>query len=122
MRYLICGGRNFSDRRLFRDTVNGLEVTPTVIIHGCATGADAMASEWATAKGIPELRYPADWKRYGRSAGPIRNQLMLVDGWPDIVIAFPGGIGTADMITRARADILVREVRIVAGDPPITVP
>ena len=45
---------------------------------------------------------PADWKQYGRGAGPIRNREMLQYSEPDIVVAFPGGAGTADMIRAAR--------------------
>lgn len=46
--------------------------------------------------------YPADWKRHGKSAGPIRNQLMLYETQPHIVVAFPGGRGTADMVRKAK--------------------
>lgn len=54
--------------------------------------------------------FPADWERNGRAAGPIRNRQML-DGKPDLVIAFPGGKGTADMVAEAkRRGIAVREV------------
>jgi acyl-CoA synthetase (NDP forming) len=55
--------------------------------------------------------FPANWKKHGKSAGPIRNQLMLDVGKPDLVIAFPGGSGTADMIRRARkAGVPVKEI------------
>jgi hypothetical protein len=47
--------------------------------------------------------YPADWTRHGKAAGPKRNQLMLDKEKPDLVIAFPGGKGTADMVARAKA-------------------
>lgn len=73
-----------------------------LVIHGAAPGADSLAKEWADLRGIAENGYPADWTRFGRKAGPIRNQRMLDQGKPDIVIAFPGGRGTADMVRRAR--------------------
>ncbi len=58
----------------------------------------------------PEV-YEADWHEHGRAAGPIRNARMIAEGRPDLVIAFPGGRGTADMVSRARkAGIEVREV------------
>ena len=51
--------------------------------------------------------FPADWIRHGRAAGPIRNEQMLREGCPDLVVAFhddPGlGRGTADMVRRALA-------------------
>jgi len=59
--------------------------------------------EWAATK--PEIkRYVchADWETHGRAAGPIRNEKMLT--WkPDLVVAFPGGVGTADLVRRAEA-------------------
>jgi hypothetical protein len=51
---------------------------------------------------VREAAFPADWKRHGKSAGPLRNQEML-DAAPDLVIAFPGGRGTADMVRRAKS-------------------
>jgi hypothetical protein len=51
---------------------------------------------------IVRFECKADWRKYGAAAGPIRNQRML-EGPPDIVVAFAGGKGTADMVQRARA-------------------
>lgn len=52
---------------------------------------------------IEERRYPAQWSLHGRSAGPRRNQRMLDEGRPDLVLAFPGARGTADLVRRAQA-------------------
>jgi hypothetical protein len=79
------------------------ELKITAIMQGGATGVDAFAREWAARK--PEVhRYVcrADWDRYGPAAGPIRNARMLEWG-PDLVVAFPGGTGTADMVSKAKA-------------------
>ena len=118
-RVLVCGGRNYADWRLVCKTLD--ELKPTVIIQGGATGADALADRWANMHGIERLRYPAAWRdlkavplvlRYNRfglghaynaAAGTIRNAKMLAEGKPDIVVAFPGGKGTADMVAKARA-------------------
>ena len=62
-----------------------------------------MAQEWAEARGVPCEVYLANWAELGRKAGPIRNQQMLDEGRPTLVVAFPGGRGTADMIRRARS-------------------
>ena len=60
--------------------------------------------------------YPADWDTHGRGAGPIRNKQMLEEGKPDLVIAFPGGKGTANMIGQAKeAGIPVREIEAKVG-------
>ena len=81
----------------------------TEVIHGGARGADYVMGEIAKAAGLPVSIYPADWRKHGKKAGPIRNQLMLDDGKPDCVLAYPGGRGTADMVRRAK----VAGVRVV---------
>lgn len=75
----------------------------TALIHGDASGADAVAKEWARERGVPEEPYPAQWQTEGRQAGFKRNQRMLDTAKPDGVIAFPGGSGTADMVAKAQA-------------------
>jgi hypothetical protein len=106
MSVLVCGGRNFTDSRLVWDTLTELsrEWQFKFLIHGdCPTGVDRIAVDWvSTVQGITEIGCPADWKTFGRAAGPIRNQLMIDKYFPDRVIAFPGGRGTADMVRRAR--------------------
>lgn len=101
-RVLVCGGRNFDDAALLERTLCALRPCPTVIISGGAPGADKWAAVWGDHYAENEI-YPADWRRFGNRAGPIRNQRMLDDGKPDLVIAFPGGRGTADMVRRAKA-------------------
>jgi hypothetical protein len=103
MRVLVCGGRNFDDLPLLDRTLDRLhsETPFSHVIMGDANGADLMAMFWAGANNIPHTRFVAKWEREGRAAGPIRNQAMLDHGKPDLVIAFPGGTGTADMMRRA---------------------
>ena len=72
------------------------------MIAGGARGADTMAEEWAKAAGLPCIIYQTDWAGLSRKAGPFRNQRLLDEGKPDLVVAFPGGKGTADMTRRAR--------------------
>lgn len=109
MRVLVCGGRDYWDKATIRKEL--AEVKPTSVIHGAARGADTLAGEVAEAMGVPVEEYPARWNDYGKAAGPIRNQAMLERGKPDLVLAFPGGNGTADMVQRARkAGVPVRVV------------
>lgn len=83
--------------------------TPT-IISGKASGADQCAIDWAVVNWTELEEYPADWDTHGRGAGYIRNKEMLVKGKPDLVLAFPGGKGTANMIDIAKkAGVEVRE-------------
>lgn len=103
MRVLVCGGRDFTDREWLYSVLDSLPSKPMYVIHGGAAGADKMAGEWAKSRFIPALVFEADWKQHGRAAGPIRNQFMLDEGHPDLVIAFPGGRGTADMVRKAEA-------------------
>jgi hypothetical protein len=111
MRVLVCGGRDFKDWDLLSEELTYLLGEIDVIIHGGAKGADRLAGDFAFAAGITEEVYLAKWDEHGLAAGPIRNQRMLDDGKPDLVIAFPGGKGTADMVRRARAaGVEVREV------------
>ena len=104
LKVLVCGGRRYNDVVEFNALLDHYHKREVIdcVIHGDASGADTLAKEWARAHGIVERAYPADWKRYGVRAGPIRNQLMLDAEGPDVVIAFPGGPGTNDMKRRAR--------------------
>lgn len=81
------------------------------VISGKAKGADTLAIDWAVVNWLTWDEYPADWEKYGKSAGYIRNQQMLDEGKPDYVIAFPGGAGTKNMKERAiKAGVPVIEI------------
>lgn len=104
MRALVCGGRNFSDYEKLEKELLAFEQRRGrfgLIIHGGARGADSLAGMFAHKHKIPIQVFPADWNKYGRGAGPIRNKQMLIEGKPDIIIAFLGGRGTANMINQA---------------------
>ena len=123
MKILVCGGRDYGEQfdrhGLPRDNwvheVNKLNAvldafwkehrSLTHVIHGGARGADSLAGSWARRNGIQEVRCEANWDYHERRAGYIRNQAMLdLLGYRDMVIAFPGGSGTADMVRRAKQD------------------
>lgn len=118
MNVLVCGGRDYADRTKVFDELEILNAfnMKLCVISGGATGADAIAEEWARANikkrnGVSFRGFDADWKKHGKAAGPIRNQAMIDRGKPDLVLAFPGGRGTADMVSRARAaGVEVKEV------------
>jgi hypothetical protein len=119
MRVLVCGGREYRDGRFVYVALDVLHRrTPlTLLIHGDAGrvdkdtkrvvyGADKFAGQWARDRGVPESPHrvqPAEWAFYGKGAGNLRNQRMLDTDHPELVVAFPGGSGTADMTRRARA-------------------
>lgn len=110
MRVLVCGGRDYANAERVFGVLDRLTPAPTAIIAGGASGADDLARRWAEMWRTPCAIYRADWA-LGRQGGPLRNQRMIDDGRPDLVIAFPGGRGTADMVRRAKAaGVPVREV------------
>ena len=112
----MCGARDYSDSGFLQFILDYLYASTqfTTLIQGGATGADALAKEWADANGVSCVSFPAQWRVNGkldRSAGPKRNQRVIDEGKSDLVVAFPGGKGTADMVRRARkAHISVAEV------------
>jgi hypothetical protein len=88
MKVLICGSRNWSDINPIKMVIDSLE-SGDMVIHGAAPGAGSIAGELAEKRGdlLIEAR-PADWNKYGKSAGPRRNIEML-NLRPDRVYAFP---------------------------------
>jgi hypothetical protein len=106
MRVLVCGGRNYNGDAPWNHVMDVLgsihDVTPIdAVIQGGALGADSLGRIWADMYGVKCITVPADWAAHGRAAGPIRNKRMLTDFKPDLVVAFPGGKGTANMIRQA---------------------
>lgn len=104
MRVLVTGGRDYHDRVHVWNTLCDLDAARgpiTCVIHGAATGADTEAMLWA--RKILHAPFVADWRQYGKAAGPMRNARMIAEGRPDLVVAFPGGKGTANCVAQARA-------------------
>lgn len=102
---LICGSRSYSDRRRIRNELLVLrdELGDFVVLQGGARGADSIAADCARALGLDVVTVPADWARYGRRAGWVRNVAMLKMN-PVRVVAFWDGVsrGTLHTITAAR--------------------
>jgi Protein of unknown function (DUF2493). len=110
VKVLVCGGRDFSDIFAMRAALKEL-LPGTIIVHGAAKGADALAGTVAREMGFEVREYPAKWDVHGRSAGPRRNIEMLEKEIPDLVIAFPGGKGTAHMCSIAeKAGVTVKKL------------
>jgi len=120
MRLLVCGSRSWKDRMLMMEVLRKIKRKQdnykgiVTLIHGAASGADEMAGEIGAQFAISSCwrvkAYPANWKKYGKAAGPIRNQRMLEKemlgtGENRLVLAFHENIrsskGTKDMILRA---------------------
>jgi hypothetical protein len=103
MRILVCGGRDYTDKAaLYRVLDAALRSGALEIIQGGAKGADRLAQAWATERGVACTTFEADWDLHGKGAGFIRNRQMLSEGRPGMVLAFPGGRGTANMVKQAQ--------------------
>jgi predicted Rossmann-fold nucleotide-binding protein len=100
---LVCGGREYDDKERLYQVLDRIasKVEIEVVVHGAARGADVLAGFWAADRGVEVRIHPADWIRYGKRAGYLRNMEMLEEH-PDLIVAFPGGKGTANMVRLAR--------------------
>ncbi|MDA8080665.1 MAG: SLOG family protein [Actinomycetota bacterium] len=103
LRILVCGGRDYNDTETIQVVLRKLARRHfgATLVHGCAPGADSWCGYYGGLAGFSIEAHPARWNVYGHKAGPIRNKEML-DSGIDLVVAFPGGRGTADMVRRAR--------------------
>jgi YspA, cpYpsA-related SLOG family len=122
MNILICGSLDWNDfptiKKYLEEVKNQSQAVIT-IIHGGCKGADSIGGYLAQQLGFQVRVFKADWNKYGKAAGPIRNQQMLVEGSPNLVVAFHNDLenskGTLDMVSRARkAEIKV----LVIKSPP----
>lgn len=112
---VVTGSRDWDNARAITASLEALEKVPglAVVIEGGALGADRIAGQWAArarARGIAWVRFPADWQRFGKWAGPLRNDemrdwlLFARDrcGWHPYYLAFPlmESRGTWDMVRK----------------------
>lgn len=88
---IVTGDRNWADYALVCENLNRFTVGE--VHHGGARGADRCAERWAIAWGIPHFQHNADWARYGRAAGPLRNIEMHEMANADLVVAFKNNFG-----------------------------
>lgn len=118
MKVLISGSRDWLDEELILERLSKLP-KDTVIIEGGARGADRLSKVVAERLGLEVVEFPADWEKYGKAAGPIRNRRMLSES-PDLVIAFHEDLsksrGTRDTVEEARRRGIKVEVIGRRGD------
>ena len=106
MRILVTGGREYKNRKFLFGILNLLhkKYSISVVVHGGARGADSLADEWALENDIEREVFEvtkAEWDKYGKPAGIMRNIKMLDISQPDLVVAFKGNRGTSHMINYA---------------------
>lgn len=104
MKIIIAGGRDFKDyNKLCRSCDYMLQYIKNIeIVSGCANGADKLGEKYANEKGFTLHKFPANWDKYGKSAGYIRNEEMAK--FSDVLISFWDGKskGTEHMINLAK--------------------
>jgi len=107
MKLIIAGGRNYRltpadyDRlAVLRDACDRAGDPITEVVSGCSVGVDTAGEDWAKRREIPVNPFPANWKKFGDSAGPRRNEEMAK--YADAVVLFPGGKGTESMFHEAK--------------------
>jgi hypothetical protein len=101
MKIAVTGGRDFNDEGLVAEVLGEYVTQDVTLAEGECRGADLLCKEFACKVGWPVVPFPANWKLYKLAAGPIRNQEILDVFNPDLLVVFPGGSGTMDMVTRA---------------------
>lgn len=135
MRVLVTGSRDWADRMLIYRVLNNLCVdhqlnyppdeygntmpdpAKITVVHGaCPTGADAVADDWCIGSFFVAETHPADWKKYGKRAGFLRNKAM-VDAGADLCLAFiRNGSRGASMTARLAEDAGIPTLRYTEED------
>ncbi len=107
-RLIVCGGTDFEDHEALKAGLDGLlsRFERVTLVSGGARGADALAERYAAERGLEIRVFPAEWKRFGRGAGPVRNRAMLAfarEASPAVAAFWDGkSRGTANMLSLAR--------------------
>ncbi len=102
MRVYVGGGRDYNNVDRVEAVLRDLGITELATGACKWGGADLWAEQWARRHEINYRGYPAKWRTYGNAAGPIRNREGIELFTPELIVAFPGGRGTADMLQAAR--------------------
>lgn len=103
MKVIIAGSRHMTQGELIQPAVDLSTFDVSEVVCGMARGADSLGNLWARAKGVPVKYFPAEWKRYGRGAGPIRNKQMLDYADALIVFIWNNSRGSENMLAQTLA-------------------
>lgn len=117
---IICGSREFDDYDLLKEKCDNIlskkkeAGEEIVIISGCSRGADKLGEKYAEESGYEVLKFPANWEKYGKKAGYLRNEKMAEEANACIAFLKSGEEckGTKNMISLARKkNLLIREIK-----------
>jgi hypothetical protein len=112
MKAIVAGSRTFHDYNRLNEVLSNCEPPITEVVSGTAPGADRLGEVWANKNNIPITRFPANWGKFGKGAGLIRNEAMAK--YAEVLYAFWDGEskGTANMIEQAyKHNMFVRIIR-----------
>ena len=112
-RIIVCGGRHFDDYPRLVAEIDGaveslgLKRDEIEVVSGHCAGADQLGERYAEEHEVACKVFPAEWKKYGRAAGPVRNSQMIdyaAESKMPVVVAFvsPNTKGTMDTVNKAR--------------------
>lgn len=112
MKVIIAGGRSIEPERALRLVEDAIEASGlmdeiTEVVHGGAKGIDSAANLWAVMNRLPVKVFVANWEKFGRAAGPLRNQEMASYADALIAILVDSGAGTKNMIKSAHDRMLL---------------
>ena len=102
MRTIIAGSRTINDDTLLQEIIAEWPHRITQVISGTARGVDILGELWAEEHGIEVVRMPADWNKWGKSAGYRRNEDMAKVADAAIIIHDGKSAGTKHMLDIAR--------------------
>jgi len=103
MKTIIAGSRDILNYRHVRTLIERSGIDITEVVSGCARGVDRLGERWAEENGVPVRRFSADWDRYGRRAGYVRNEQMAQYADAAIIVWDGRSRGTRQMLDLAKA-------------------
>jgi hypothetical protein len=114
MKTIIAGGRDVTEWHHLMEALESYRNDITEVVSGGAQGADALGERYAREAGLPLKRFPADWAKNGKAAGPIRNREMAAYAQALIALWDGKSRGTANMIEEARARSLNVHIHLIS--------
>jgi len=110
MKVIIAGSRYkdserkipFDDYLAVVNAIKNSNFNITEVISGCAIGVDKLGEKWANVNNCPIILMPADWNRYNKAAGPIRNRQMAEIADAAVIIWNGKSSGTLNMINEMK--------------------
>ena len=112
MKVIVAGSRNISSYELVKDAIENSGFDADTVVSGCAQGVDKLGEQWAKNNNKKVQRFPANWEKYGKQAGFLRNVQMAENA--DALVAVWDGksSGTKHMIETATAHNLKVHIKI----------